>query len=59
MADINPLNPKLIKIIFKNPVRISKRTPDFNWVMLFKEIISVCNENHTKPINTKCSVVDC
>jgi hypothetical protein len=23
-----------------------------NWEMLFKEIISVCSENHTKLINT-------
>jgi hypothetical protein len=35
-----------VKIIFKNSVRTSKRTPDFtitknNWLMLFKEIIAV------------------
>jgi hypothetical protein len=24
--------------------------------MLFKEIIVVYNENHAKPINTKCSI---
>jgi hypothetical protein len=27
--------------------------------MLFKEIIAVYSENHTKPINTKCSITDC
>jgi hypothetical protein len=27
--------------------------------MLFKEIIAVYSENHTKAINTKCSVTDC
>jgi hypothetical protein len=27
--------------------------------MLFKEIITVYIENHTKPINTKCSITDC
>jgi hypothetical protein len=30
-----------------------------NWLMLFKEIIIVCTENHTRPINTKCRVTDC
>jgi hypothetical protein len=43
-------------MLFKNPVRTSKRTPNFtitkiNWLMLFKEIIDVYSENHTKPIN--------
>jgi hypothetical protein len=23
-----------------------------NWLMLFKEIIAVCSENHKKPLNT-------
>jgi hypothetical protein len=51
-------------MLFKNSVRTSKRTPDFtitkiNWLMLFKEIIAVYSENHTKPINTKCSITDC
>jgi hypothetical protein len=27
--------------------------------MLFKEIIDVCSENHTKPMNKKCSITDC
>jgi len=27
--------------------------------MLFKEIIDIYSENHTKPINTKCSITDC
>jgi len=36
----------LLKIIFKNLARTSKRTPHFtittiNWLMLFKEIIAV------------------
>jgi hypothetical protein len=40
-------------MLFKNPVRTSKRTPHFtvtkiNWLMLFKEI-AVCSENHAKP----------
>jgi hypothetical protein len=28
-----------------------------NWLMLFKEIISVYRENHAKPINTKCNIL--
>jgi hypothetical protein len=51
-------------LLFKNPVRTSKRTPRFtttkiNLLMLFKEIISVYSENHAKPINTKFSINDC
>jgi hypothetical protein len=49
-------------MLFKNPVRTSKRTPHFtitkiNWLTLFKEIIAVYGENHAKPINTKCSII--
>jgi hypothetical protein len=38
-------------MLFKNPVRTSKRTPhctitEINWLMLFKEIIAVYSENH-------------
>jgi hypothetical protein len=38
---VNPLKTKLVYILFKNPVRTSKRTPHFtitkiNWLMLFK-----------------------
>jgi len=51
-------------MLFKNPVRTSKRTPHFtitkiNWLTLFKEIITVYSENHKKPINTKYSITDC
>jgi hypothetical protein len=40
-------------MLFKNSVRTSKRTPHFtitkiNWLMLFKEIILVYAESHTK-----------
>jgi hypothetical protein len=50
-------------MLFKNPVRTSKRTPHFTvteikWLMLSKEMIAVYSENHTKPINTKYSVTD-
>jgi hypothetical protein len=50
-------------MLFKNSVRTSKRTPHFtiteiNRLMLFKEIIAVYSEKHTKPINTKYSVAD-
>jgi hypothetical protein len=51
-------------MLFKNPVRTSKRTPHFtiteiNWLTLFKEIIAVYSENHAEPINAKCSITDC
>jgi hypothetical protein len=46
-------SPKLVKIIFKNSVRTAKETHHFtitkiNWLTLFKEIIAVYSENHTK-----------
>jgi hypothetical protein len=57
------LKPKLIWI-FKNSVRTAKKTQLFtitkiSWLTLFEEIIAVCTENNTKPINTKCRVTDC
>jgi hypothetical protein len=41
-----------------NSVRTAKKTPHFtvtkiSWLTLFKEIIAVCYENHTKPVNKK------
>jgi hypothetical protein len=55
---INPLKPQLVYIIFRNSVRTSKRSQHLtitkiNWLKLFKEIIAVYSENHTKLINTK------
>jgi hypothetical protein len=55
---LNPLKPKPVCIIFKNPVRIAKKTPHFtitkiNWFSLFKERVAVYSENLTKPVNTK------
>jgi hypothetical protein len=55
-CSINPLRPKLVKIIFNNSVRTAKKTQHFtitkiNWLMLSEEIIAV--EKHTKPIDTK------
>jgi hypothetical protein len=52
------LKPKLVYIIFKYLARTAKKTPHFtvtkiNWLTLFKEIIAVCSENHTKHTNTK------
>jgi hypothetical protein len=51
-------------MLFKNPVRTSKRTPHFtitkiDWLTLFKEMIAVYSENHAKAINTKCIITDC
>jgi hypothetical protein len=60
----NPLKTKLVQIIFKNSVRTAKKTLHFtitkiNWLTLFKKIIAVYTENHTKPLNTKCCIADC
>jgi hypothetical protein len=59
----NPLKPEVVCIIFKNSVRTSQRTPHLtitnrNWLTLFKEVIAVYSENHTKPINTKYGFKD-
>jgi hypothetical protein len=53
--NINLLKPKLIT--FKHSVRTAKKTQHFtitkiNWLTLFKEIIAVYTENHTKHITT-------
>jgi hypothetical protein len=61
---LNPLKPQLVQIIFKKSVRTAKKTPHFtitkiNWLTLFEEIIAVYYENHTKPMNIKCSITDC
>jgi hypothetical protein len=53
----SPLKLKLVEVIFKNSVRTAKKTLHFtitkiNWLTLFKEIIAVYTENHTRPINT-------
>jgi len=50
-------------MLFKSSVRTSKRTLHFtiteiNWLMLFKEIIVVYTEIHTKPTNIKYRVTD-
>jgi hypothetical protein len=56
----------LVEIKYKNPVRTAKKTPHFtvtkiNRLTLFKEIIAVCSENHTKHKYKNCSVTgaDC
>jgi hypothetical protein len=43
-------------VLFKNPVRTTKRTPHFtvtetNKLMLFKEIIAGYSKKHMNPIN--------
>jgi hypothetical protein len=48
-------------MIFKNSVLTAKKTPHFtitkiNWLTLFKEIIAVYTENHTK--HKKCRLID-
>jgi hypothetical protein len=47
-----------------NSVHTENETQHFtvtkiNWLMLFKEIMPVYNENHTKNINTEYSITDC
>jgi hypothetical protein len=46
-------------MLFKDSVRTAKKTLHFtitniNWLTLFKEIIAVCTENHTRTINIIC-----
>jgi hypothetical protein len=55
------LKPKVVSILFKNSARTAKNTPHFtiteiHWLTLFKEMIAVYSENHTKLINTKSRV---
>jgi hypothetical protein len=62
-AVFNHLKSKLVQIIFNNSVRTAKKTLHFTitkiyWLTLFKEIIAVYSENHTKLIYTKCIVTD-
>jgi hypothetical protein len=50
-------------MIFNNLARTSKRTlhstiTKIDWLMLFKEIIDVCSEDHTKSLNVKYSVTN-
>jgi hypothetical protein len=54
-AHINLLKPKLVLIVVMNSVRTAKKTQHvtitkINWLTLFKEIIAVYSENHTKLI---------
>ena len=49
----------LIWIMYKQPVPRSKHTPSRLYIqtsqlMVYREIISVCSEIHTKHINTLC-----
>jgi hypothetical protein len=55
---------KVHQIIFKNLIPSSKENITLhnykvNLFMLFKKIIAIYTENHTKPINTRCRVTDC
>jgi hypothetical protein len=61
-SKFNPLKLTLVYILFKNSVGKSKRTQtvtitDINLLTLFYEIIAVCTEKLTEPINmqiTQC-----
>jgi hypothetical protein len=55
---------RTFKIKMNNSVPTSKKThgvsiTKITWLILFKEIISIYYEYHTKRINTKCKVTDC
>jgi hypothetical protein len=44
-------------MLFKNAVHTAKKTQHFTitktkWLMLFRKMIAVYSESHTKPINT-------
>jgi hypothetical protein len=61
---ISSLKPKLFEVMFKNLICTTKRTQHFSVtkissLMLFKETIVVCSENHTKHMSSKCRVSDC
>jgi hypothetical protein len=52
----------LVSVTLKNPVRTSKRTPHFtitkiSWLTLFKEVIAVYRENHTKPTEKNAALL--
>jgi uncharacterized protein YktB (UPF0637 family) len=58
---INLLKPKLVWIIFKNSVRTAKKAQHFtitkiNRLTLFKKLIAVYSQNHTKHVNKKINV---
>jgi hypothetical protein len=60
---INPLKPERVCTAYKKSVHTSNRTPHFtirkiNWLMPFKQIITVKINNRTKPINPKYKVTD-
>jgi hypothetical protein len=51
----------LVFIILKNLARTSKRTLTISkiiWLMPFKEVITVYNKKHNKPITTECRATD-
>jgi hypothetical protein len=53
---VDPLKPEIPRILFKNSVRTEEKTPrftvtDINRLTLFKEIIAVSTENHSKSIS--------
>jgi hypothetical protein len=59
----NPSKPKLVYVTFNNSVRTAKKTVHFtvtkiNWLTLFKVIIAVYSQNHTKHTNTNWRVDD-
>jgi hypothetical protein len=63
-SSLTPWNRSSSKYYVKKLVRTAKKTKLISitkiiWLMLFEEIIPVCSENYTKPINTKWRFADC
>jgi hypothetical protein len=57
--NFNPLKTEFLVIIYKNPVRTSQEThyvtaTKTSRVMLFRETVAVCCENHTEHTNKLC-----
>jgi hypothetical protein len=44
----------ILKLVFTVKKTQHVSNTEINWLMLFREIIAVYSENHTKPINTFC-----
>jgi hypothetical protein len=63
MLMLKTLQPKVVKVIFMNPVRAVKKTQQFSStkfsMLIFKDIIIIDTEDHIKPYNKKFGVTDC
>jgi hypothetical protein len=51
---MNPLKFSGHNLVYSSPY-LKRNTTKINWLMLFKEMIPVYSESHTKPISTNFS----